>query len=216
MVISLNFQIVSSLTITEVELNPPDSDAGFEWIEIYSEEEINLEDYFLENKDGQIFNLSNKFSGYYIINFPKQWLDNSDEFVIIKNKESEIFKTSILKDDKNNNLTWNFCNNEWKFTTSSKSEKNICETNQEPEEEIEEEEIKKDEEIPKNKSYSTEIVDSISEEKTLIKNNPIILENELPNEEPALIYSDKKRTYISIGFTLFCVIIIILLSLNRL
>ncbi|RZD30607.1 hypothetical protein CXT76_02120 [Candidatus Parvarchaeota archaeon] len=110
MVINLNF--VFSLSITEVELNPPGSDSGNEWVELYSEEEVNLENYFLENNDQDIINLTGSFRGYYIINFEKQWLDNSDERIFLKSGEITI-DTSILKDSQDNGKTWNF-NQKWR------------------------------------------------------------------------------------------------------
>ncbi len=123
MVINLNF--VFSLSITEVELNPPGLDSGNEWVELYSEEEVNLGNYFLENNDQDIINLTGSFRGYYIINFEKQWLDNSDERVFLKSGEITI-DTSIFKDSQDNSKTWNLCSGEWTFLDSTKNEENSC------------------------------------------------------------------------------------------
>ena len=73
MVISLILPLVSAIKINEVELNPEGSDSGSEWVEIYSEETINLESYTLTNNDGGIYELSGDYSDYFIIelnNYP--------------------------------------------------------------------------------------------------------------------------------------------------
>jgi len=111
--------------INEVELNPSGEDSGNEWIELYSQDEADLKGWKLINNDGDEFYLNESFSGYLIINFEKQWLDNKDEKIILYNGENLIDETILIDDSKNNELTWNFCG-EWKFIDSTKNKKNSC------------------------------------------------------------------------------------------
>ncbi len=121
---------ISALQITEFELNPAGSDPGNEWLELYSDEEINLSEYKLINADGNEFQLNQTFSGYLIITFPVQWLDNSEEGITIMNKDNNtIFETEIKSDSYNDERTWQFCNGEWIFFDSTKGFEN-CEEEQ--------------------------------------------------------------------------------------
>src|SRR3989344_3390746 len=49
---------VSAIRLNEIEANPEGTDSGNEWVELYSQDSVNLEGYFLENGDGGIYNLS--------------------------------------------------------------------------------------------------------------------------------------------------------------
>jgi len=56
----------------------------------------------LVNNDEQNIVLNQIFQGYLIINFANQWLDNSDERVILKDEENNtIDETFLLADSKN-------------------------------------------------------------------------------------------------------------------
>ena len=123
--ISLSFS--SAIVINEVELNPGGKDAGNEWVELYSETEINLEGYYFEI-DNKTYNLSGIFSGYFIYNRSSQWLDNENETISLKNNNEIIFQTPALDDKTNdkNNKTWNLCDNEWEFALGSKEKENNC------------------------------------------------------------------------------------------
>lgn len=124
---------VSSLQITEVELNPLGNDKGFEWIEFYSEDEVDLSLYRIVNNDGDEILLDSNFSGYYIYIFESQWLDNKDEKVFLYKNNELIDSTTVLEDSKNNEFTWQFCN-EWFFLENSKGGKNSCNDEEEKEE----------------------------------------------------------------------------------
>ncbi len=117
------FGKVSAIIISEVELNPEGNDIGYEWIEFYSEKEINMSEYKIVNNDGDEIILNTSFQGIFIFTFEKQWLDNSDEKIYLYKDNELIDETPILKDSKNNNFTWQFCE-EWKFLESSKNQ--IC------------------------------------------------------------------------------------------
>ena len=94
--------IASAIVINEVEQNPAGEDRNNEWVELYSAEEINLENYFLVNNKGKEANLSGRFIGYKVITFNGLWLVNTNESVILKHNSEVIDRTSSMKDDKNN------------------------------------------------------------------------------------------------------------------
>jgi len=164
--ILINF--VSAVRINEIELNPAGNDAGNEWIEFYNPEEINLEGYKIINNDGDEINLTGTFSGYYIYKFEKQWLDNSDEKIFLYNRENLIFETKLFADNKNNNLTWNYCpDSDWQFLESTEKQENKCikskeqkieEKEQKPEEKINKKDEKKRFKINKPKNKTLEII----------------------------------------------------------
>src|SRR3989344_5504589 len=72
--LTINFPIVLGLNLNEIEQNPFGQDAGNEWVELYSSEEINLEGYYLQ-ADDKIYNLSGSFSGFLVVVFDGQFLD---------------------------------------------------------------------------------------------------------------------------------------------
>ncbi len=116
----------AEVRINEVELNPYGSDTGNEWIELYSDSLINLESWKLVNTDNEIIPLNQSFSGYKIINLEEQWLDNENESVILYNGDSLISITPVLRDNNNDNRTWNYCNGVWLFLSSTPGLINAC------------------------------------------------------------------------------------------
>ncbi|HKL23650.1 MAG TPA: hypothetical protein VJ895_02765 [Candidatus Nanoarchaeia archaeon] len=119
--------LVVGLQITEVELNPLGKDAGNEWIEFYSEEEINLSQYKIKNNDQDELVINHSFNKYFIYYFQNQWLDNVDESVFIYNNSKLIFQTPLFEDKENNEKTWQLCNNEWLFQKQTKNKENCDE-----------------------------------------------------------------------------------------
>jgi len=117
---------VFALEITEIELNPAGSDTGAEWIEIYSSEQISLDNLLFINGDNQKAQFNGTFTGYYTLTFSKQWLDNSNESITITKDGQLITYAGPFKDDKNSDKTWSLCNNEWSFVTQTKGIKNSC------------------------------------------------------------------------------------------
>lgn len=120
----------SAIIISEVEINPSGADPGNEWIEFYSENEINFSEYLIKNNDGDEIILTGTFSGYFVYELNKQWLDNSDEKVFLYKGEELIDETDLLDDSKNNNLAFSYCGDSWEFIESTKGQENSC---QEPE-----------------------------------------------------------------------------------
>ena len=72
------FSLVSAVRINEVELNPEGTDSGNEWIEFYSEEEINFTNLKLIDGDGNEFLFNLSFQGFFVYNFLTRWLDNDN------------------------------------------------------------------------------------------------------------------------------------------
>lgn len=133
---------VSAIKITEVELNPEGTDAGYEWVEFYSEDELNFNEYKILNNDGDELILNGTFSGYYVYIFSKQWLDNSDEKIFLYKNTELMDETDIFLDSKNDDMTWQLCES-WEFKESTKGESNGC--SQELEENKDKEETNKTE-----------------------------------------------------------------------
>jgi hypothetical protein len=117
--------LVPALQITEIESNPSGTDAGNEWMELYSDEEINLENYLFINHDGNELIIDASFEGYFVYIFPTQWLDNSNESISIYKDGELIDETPIFDDSSNDGNTFSLCE-EWIFQEATKGEKN-CE-----------------------------------------------------------------------------------------
>lgn len=122
--------ISAEVRINEVELNPSGTDAGNEWIELYSNNEVSLINWTLKNNDNQSIILNKTFSGYLIIALISQWLDNSDEKIFLYNKNELIDETIIFSDSDNDNKTWQDCSNNWRFIYMTKNYENNCSTTQ--------------------------------------------------------------------------------------
>ena len=210
---------VSALKITEFESNPEGTDAGNEWIELYSEEEVDLGNYKLVNNDGNEIVLNESFSGYFVYIFEKQWLDNSDEKVLLYENESLIDETEVFDDSKNNDMTWQLCDS-WEFKLSTKGEENSCdEVPEEPVEETEEEEQEQEEEenVVEERSEIEEyqeIEEPVSRETEpielqTINLNPQVIKSEDDNENLS------KSNYAIYGLVFFCVLLVVLFILRK-
>lgn len=197
---------LSALRINEVELNPPGTDAGKEWLEIYSEEKVDLSGYKLVNNDGKEINLNGTVNEYFVYNFGKQWLDNSDEKVSLYKGSKLIDETDILKDSENNDKTWQYCTS-WIFKESTKDETNGCE---------EETDKKQETEIRNNSYEDTSIINktSIAEQETIKQEAPKIIQltSKTIKSEDNKDDNSKYAIYGLIGLSVF---IIALLFLRR-
>lgn len=118
--------INSSLEINEIELNPEGTDAGKEWMELYSKDSINFSDFYLINGDGLKYFSNFSFSGYFTIEFESQWLDNYNETLTLMMGKEIVQKVGPLNDKENSAKSWSLCNNSWTFGPSSKDFSNIC------------------------------------------------------------------------------------------
>ena len=100
------------VVINEVELNPPGSDAGNEWVELYNPTNtvVDLTGWAIRNRAAE-----NQVSvpvppemmgpkGYCIVTHPTQWLDNQNETLTLLDKDGhEIDQTPWLNDTKYGN-----------------------------------------------------------------------------------------------------------------
>ena len=227
MVISLSFS-VSALYISEVEMNPEGTDHGNEWIELYSENEIDLDDYYLENNDEDIHNLSGIFSGYLIIKFPRQWLDNTDEKVMLKKGNEIIDESDVLEDKDNNKKAWSKCDNEWVFIESSEGKENLC-NNRTSGNQKEPNNNSGEGESGNNNEESNKNKDEKNEENVVLLTTPTInnkkekivlnspREDEGEQESKTFISKrEKLRLGIIFAFLVFTIFLVILLALKKL
>jgi len=126
LVFFLNFINGVEIRINEVELNPLGSDSGNEWIELYSNEEINLTGWKIVNNDEDIKDLNQSFQNYLIINLERLWLDNENESVKLYNRSLLVHSTLIFSDSSNDNRAWSYCNGTWIFINLSYGYENNC------------------------------------------------------------------------------------------
>ncbi len=126
--------VSAEIRINEAELNPTGNDAGNEWIEIYSDSQMNLNEWKLVNSDNQIYSLNNVIQEYLIINLDKQWLDNENESIRLYNQSILIHETPFFKDASNDAKTWSYCSNteKWVLTNPTKGSANNCSSYQSP------------------------------------------------------------------------------------
>ncbi|HDK41775.1 MAG TPA: hypothetical protein ENG87_00225 [Candidatus Pacearchaeota archaeon] len=209
---------ISAVTINEVELNPPGTDAGSEWIEFYIDGFTNLENYSIKNNDGGEIFLNGNINGYYVYVLEKQWLDNSDEKIFLYENGVLIEDTILMADNENNNQTWQVCNS-WKFTDETKGNANDCE--EETEEKIEDiikEQEREKEEQESAEEIKKEDIEEIEEQVEVVEEEkerePIILN---PKDIKTGDYKKNldKSEYAIIGFIVFCILLIILFIISR-
>lgn len=193
--------LVEAIRINEVELNPEGTDNQNEWIELYSEDTVNLEAWKLKNNDGDWLDLNAEFSGYYVVTLTKQWLDNEDEKVLLyDNDDNLIDETIILKDTKNNFLAWSFCG-AWEFIDSTKGQRNGCDYEEtqiedEEQEQIETEVEEQEQEAEEEEQQEDEQEDAEPSEQSQEK---ITITKETITQQPEIIKlnyeDDQEQTY---------------------
>jgi len=124
--------------INEVELDPYGNDLHsdvYEWVELYNptDEDIDLSGWTLSTTHGKTVTvyLSGviKSHGYYVHKRGKQWLDNEDESVVLKDSYGfEIDSTPKISDDDNDAYTWQRCDDSWIFAYETEGAENNCPT----------------------------------------------------------------------------------------
>lgn len=125
--ISLSF--VSAIRINEVELNPEGTDSGNEWVELYSNEQINLTDWKICSNNGRNMTFNASFAGFLVINTAYNLLTNDDNRLQLRNSSEDIiFETINLSDSYDDNRTWQYCDGNWNFANSTKGAANLCTT----------------------------------------------------------------------------------------
>jgi hypothetical protein len=135
-------ETISSIRINEIEINPVDGKLGKEWVEIYNDEneDIDISGWSIydgmasEKKrytfpDGTVLEKED----YLTVDFNSMVLNNGGDFVILKDKNGEeIDRTPELKEEKPTENTWQYCESEgWVFVTETKDKKNNCNTSEE-------------------------------------------------------------------------------------
>jgi len=125
---------IPKILINEVELNPYGNDLHsdvYEWVELYNptDEDIDLSGWTLSTTHGKTVTvyLSGviKSHGYYVYKRGKQWLDNENESVVLKDPYGfEIDRTPLLSDNDNDAYTWQRWKNTWIFTYETKGTEN--------------------------------------------------------------------------------------------
>ena len=96
----------ASVFINEVELNPQGSDSGNEWVEIFNENEIVLNGWYITDKDNNKFFIVNGSSDkYYVINNLND-LVNNNENVSLFNESGDLIDNINVSDSDDDNKTW--------------------------------------------------------------------------------------------------------------
>jgi beta-lactamase superfamily II metal-dependent hydrolase len=124
------------ILINEVELNPSGQDSGNEWVELYNptEQTIDISEWSLATTSGEVENYiipqgtTIGPNNHLIIMFTAQFLDNSNESVVLKdNLGNKIDQTLPFDDGDDSNNTWQRrqdAADEWVFKPATKEETN--------------------------------------------------------------------------------------------
>lgn len=119
--------LISAIRINEVELNPyGSSDSGKEWLELYSEDYVNIVNWKISSSNGRNMSFNASFSGYYLLNTSYQLLTDNNNKLSLYNGLELIYETDILNDNKNDDGTWQYCNGNWNFTYMTRNSQNNC------------------------------------------------------------------------------------------
>ena len=212
---------VSAIKINEVEINPLEGKYGIEWIELYNDENSDIDISGWEIYDGlsrpkKIFVVPNETiigsKEYYVIELSSAKLNNDGDFVTIYDfSGTKIDETETLKDASWSFETWQLCDS-WEFKLSTKGKENSCEeVPKEPVEEAEEEEI--NEERPEIEEFQ-EIKEPVSRETGPVELpginlNPQVIKSENDNENLS------KSNYAVYGLVFFCVLLVALFILRK-
>ena len=107
--------LAGDILINEFDLNPAGKDTGNEWIVLYnpSEIEVDMSRWTLETAHGRKVTVRIPQDtiipprDYWTYIHPKQWLDNDDELIILRNAEGiEVDRTLVARDTDNDNRYW--------------------------------------------------------------------------------------------------------------
>ncbi len=220
MQIFLSIAMLSALKITEIELNPSGTDSGNEWIELYSDSEIDLSGYKLVNNDGDEINLNGVVKGYYVYTFKRQWLDNTDEKVFLYKDNTLIDESPLMKDSKNDGFTWSYCNSEWKFAESTKGFQNCdLQEEQKESEKTNELNISYDSDNSQNESIDTKegktlnLVYNETKDNKTAKKDIITLH---PKDIKTKNNKDILGRYAIYSFVGFCILLAVLITIEKL
>ncbi|VVB78256.1 Uncharacterised protein [uncultured archaeon] len=116
--------ISAKIIINEVEINPYNGNE--EWIELYSDQVLNLEGWKIVEKNNRTLTINADIQNYLIIDLENGFLDNQNEVIMLYNKTSLVYTTPILNDISADTKTWNYCNSTWSFLDSTPGTPNNC------------------------------------------------------------------------------------------
>ena len=226
--------VFASVRINEIELNPAGDDFGNEWIELYSDQQLEINNWTIESNNGRNMSFNASFSGYLVVIASRNLLTNSNNSLkLIDDKGNPLEETSGFTDNANNDKTWQYCANAWIFSNSTSGEENACLA-------------------PKNQTVIENITQSnnsnqnlTNENKTTTIDNNYDLEYNTPaksnssvnneqvqtessgiiklgsakeiKEENRIVYKSKKeyiKDYAIYGFTLLCIILMALVLIQ--
>lgn len=220
---------VNSIRINEIELNPAGEDRGNEWLELYSEQETNLDGWKIMNIKYKNISLNESFSGFKIIYTPYAFLSNEKQRFYLINPASEIVQeTPEISDNYNDNRSWQFCS-EWIFAEASRGEENNCKKEQEKQEENDKEinSTINSRIISKEDEEQEKEINEKSDEQVSSENDKIeeVISDEGNKEEVKIIKLEKDiksnkiwksrtryiKEYSLFGFTLFLIILLVIM-----
>lgn len=233
----------SALEITEVEQNPSGADKNNEWVELYSNDKIDLDGYYLMNKAEKRFNLTGEFTGYIAITITtisSGWITNTGDTISLWRDGEKIDETNLLKDeDDKKDLSESKCSGEWVLLTPTKGEENACDDDEETDSEDDtnsndeetsendktsdnsEEESNSDEDVDDTEDEDVEIqaIDLSNNDRAVksvstIKSKIVLNSEEV--KENVVSREGNVQNYVIYGFTGFCILLIILLALKKL
>ena len=208
-----------ALRINEIESNPEDEDAGFEWVELYSEYTVSLEGYSLDHVSrGGPINLSGSFQGFFVITFKTQWLRNSNETVFLK-KDGNIVDTVGPFNDNKQDKTYSYCSSEWIFTSSTNNEENSCSgSEKELNKSQEKSSNEKEEEIIKTKqnNETKNSIVNLAEENVAQNPKKIVLNSNSEENAGEITTTYKTRVFVIYFFMALCVFLVILIAMRKL
>lgn len=116
--------ISANIRINEVELNPYDGNK--QWIELYSDNAMNLDGWKIIEKNNRTKTLTTDIQNHLVIELPSHFLENESEIIRLFNQTSLIYQTPILSDNYSDSKTWNYCVSNWSFSDSSPGTANKC------------------------------------------------------------------------------------------
>lgn len=216
LVVILIISSISAIRINEVELNPENGKSGIEWVELYNDEDDDVDISKWEIYDGlasprSIGVMPKKTiiekEGYYIVEVQGTKLNNGGDFVTLYDiSGKKIDETKILKETTSSSKTWQLCSS-WEFTESTKGEKNDCK--KEVEENEEDSELKESTILVGGRG--DEVGEDTQEEEKPKNTELEIIKLNTPTTKDIKTEDDKKnldkRDYAKYGFVVFCILL---------
>jgi hypothetical protein len=195
--------VLAEVRINEVELNPAGDDGGNEWIELYSDQKVKLENWKIESSNGRSMEFNASFNGYYVIFTSRNLLTNPNNSLKLENEKGNLIaNTQSLTDNENNNKTWQYCDSDWIYLMASQREENDC--------------FKEEE---NNQTTIAEEGGNLTESSASLNEGAIVLGGKTDSEvNNSIIYKSKKeyiREYALYAFTIFCIFLIIILLIEK-